>query len=90
LTKAGRNIIRDQYLKNPELAQSYQSSHLSCLIKETEKTTEETNATNTTIIKKKAGGGLGSTANTNRDSTFGQKLNIYTLFNSYNVALEKY
>ena len=86
LTKKGRNIIKEQYLKNPELAQSYQSSHLSCLLKEKDKATEETRLSVSTMVNRKKE----STMNSNKDPNYGHKLDICSLFNSYNVVLEKY
>ncbi len=86
LTKQGRERIRDNIKKNPRFLES-QGTHLGCLTTKSEKSVEDPFRTSgsTNVTKSKIKKGL-----LKKDDRYGEKIDRHTLFNSYNVAFEKY
>jgi hypothetical protein len=88
MTKVGRLAIVESYSKNPDYLQEFSNNHLTCLLKESEKLLEDPHLTSGSTNATKKKGTLKSVAG--RDPNYGLKLDKCNLFNSYNVALEKF
>jgi hypothetical protein len=87
LTKKGRDLIKEYYRNNEHILETDHNGPLTCLLNEPEKIEESTtkSMSSTTVSRRKT-----DSRGSNKNNSYGVKIDKCNLFNSYQIAYEKY